>query len=718
MALDFQSAPSVCGASQPRQRKATVAEDTPQTANGSGEASPQVRLDSWKEIAAYLKRDVTTVRRWEKREGLPVHRHLHERRDSVYAYPAEVDVWWQGRHNHLAGNGAAETVASDASEAVSSTSVISRVPFGRPPWLPWTLAGVFAIAALAASAYSARPRGDSVQFRFPILPPDNTSVGTMAVSPDGRSVAFTGATTDGITRLWVRRLDSLDATSIPETDGATLPFWSPDSDALGFFSAGKLWTIALGAETPQFVANAPYGRGGSWNRDGTIVFAPDVIGPLFSVPDSGGSPLPVTTLGANERGHLWPEFLPDGRHFLYLADSMAPEHHNLSVGDLSTHQSRNLFSLASNAVYSPEGYLLFARDRKLVAQPFDAAGQNVSGDPVTLAEHVVQQWQLDHKADVSVSNTGLLVFRSMGGFDAQLVWRDGLEQRSAFVRTAGYSDPVFSPDQTRVAVDIFHSQPSKRFGFGTAHITSDIWILDRATGAATPFTSEPGAEFEPAWAPDGGRIVYASNRRGTLDLYQKNADGSGAEELLLTSPETKHVETWSPDGHFLVYSTVDSKTRFDLWLLPMTGDRTPQPLVRTDKTEHQVQVAPGGRWFAYSSNESGRYEVYVQAFPTPTHRWQISTTGGGDARWSADGRQLFYIAEDRQLMSVAVKSGETFEHGSAVPLFDTGMDPYWGTSRNHYDVTRDGRFLMMVPVVDNRTSPFNITLNWTAHLRK
>ena len=278
---------------------------------------------------------------------------------------------------------------------------------------------------------------------------------------------------------------------------------------------------------------------------------------------------------------------------------------------------RSLFSLASNAVYSPEGYLLFARDRKLVAQPFDAAGLKVSGDAVTLAEHVVQQWQLDHKADVSVSNTGLLVFRSMGGFDAQLVWRDGSEQRSAFVRTAGYR--IRCSRQTRHAwrsTSFIRSLPSAS-GSGPAHITSDIWILDRATGAATPFTSEPGAEFEPAWSPDGSRIAYASNRRGTLDLYQKNADGTGAEELLLTSPETKHVETWSPDGRFLVYSTVDSKTRFDLWLLPMTGDRTPQPLVRTDKTEHQVQIAPGGRWFAYSSNESGRLRGLRSGVPNP-----------------------------------------------------------------------------------------------------
>ena len=696
-----------------------MAADAPQTANGSDVASPRVRLDSWKEIAAYLKRDVTTVRRWEKREGLPVHRHLHERRDSVYAYLTEIDVWWQGRRNHLGGNGSAERLALDASEAVRSSAIAARTPFRRQPWLPWTLAVVFAIAALVASVFSARTRNESAQFRFPILPPANTGVGTMSVSPDGRTVIFTGTTADGTTRLWVRRLDSLTATSIPETDDATLPFWAPDSEAVGFFAAGKLWTIAVAGGPPQVVANAPSGRGGTWNRDGTIVFAPDRDGPLFSVPESGGSPLPVTALGANERGHLWPEFLPDGQHFLYLADSLAPEHHHLSVGDLFTRQSRHLFGLASNAVYAPEGYLLFERDRKLVAQPFDAAGLKVSGDPVTLAEHVVQQWNLEHKTDVSVSSTGLLVFRTMGGFDTQLVWRDGSEQRSAFVRTtAGYSEPVFSPDQTRVAVDIFHLQPSRRFGFGSAHITSDIWILDRATAEATPFTSEPGAEFDPAWSPDGRRIAYSSNRRGTLDLFQKNADGTGVEELLLTSPLWKHAQTWSPDGRFLVFVTVDPKTRFDIWLLPMTGERTPQPLVCTDASEQQVQISPNGRWFAYTSNESGRSEVYVQAFPSPTQRWQISTAGGGDARWSADGRQLFYIAEDRQLMSVPVKSGDAFEQGSAVPLFDTGMNPHWGTSRNHYDVTRDGRFLMMVPVADDRTHPFNITLNWTAHLGK
>ena len=678
--------------------------------NGPPEASPQVRLDSWKEIAAYLKRDVTTVRRWEKREGLPVHRQLHARRDSVYAYPIEIDAWWQGRRNDLAGNGASESPVSAAKEATTT-------PW-RQLWVPWTLAGLFAIAAVVAGAFPfPRPEHRS-QVRFPFLPPANTSLGTMAVSPDGLSIAFTG-TTHGTTQLWVRRLDSLTATSFPETDDAALPFWSPDADAIGFFAAGKLWTVEVAGGTPQSIASAPNGRGGTWNREGIIVFSPDVTGPLVRVAASGGSPEPVTTLGPNERGHLWPEFLPDGGHFLYLADSIAREYHHLSVGDLSTRQVRNLFRLASNAVYAPEGYLLFERDRKLVAQPFDTTRLQLSGDPLTLAEDVAQQWSLDHKTDVSVSNTGLLAFRSLGGFDADLVWRDRSEQLSPFVHTpAGYSDPVLSPDQKRVAVGIFHLQPSKRFGFGAANITSDVWLLDRSTGGATPFTSDPGAEFEPVWSPDGRRIAYSSNRRGTLDLYQKNADGSGDEELLYASPQSKHALAWSPDGRFLAFATVDAKTRFDLWLLPMTGDRTPIPLVATDASEQHVQISPDGRWFAYTSNQSGRLEVYVQRFPSPSDRWQISTTGGGDARWSADGRQLFYIAEDRQLMSVPVNTGDTFTHGRAVSLFDTGMSPGWGTSRNHYDVTRDGRFLMMVPVADDRTSPFTMVLNWTNGLAR
>jgi dipeptidyl aminopeptidase/acylaminoacyl peptidase len=404
---------------------------------------------------------------------------------------------------------------------------------------------------------------------------------------------------------------------------------------------------------------------------------------------------------------------------LYLADSTEQEHHNLFVGSLQGEGRARLLSLASNAAYGG-GYLLFERDRQLVAQPFDTSHRGLTGEPVTLAEHVAQPWDLNHKTEFSVSNNGVLIYRSLGGFDTQLVWRDRSEHQVALASSpAGYSEPTLSPDQTRVAVDIFDRKPSKRFGFGATNITSDIWLLDRSTGAASQFTFDPAADFDPVWSPDGTRIVFSSKRGDSLDLYQKNADGTGSDELLLSSPVPKHAQAWSPDGRFLVYAVLDPKTSFDLWLLPMVGNPMPVPFARTEASEQQAQISPDGRWIAYTSNESGRSEVYVQSFPSPAGKVRVSTDGGGDAQWRADGQELFYIAEDRQLMAVPVKASASFERGDPRSLFDTGMQPHWGTSRNHYSVSRNGQqFLLMTPVADDRSSPFTIIVNWAAKLPK
>ncbi len=542
----------------------------------------------------------------------------------------------------------------------------------------------------------------------------------MNLSPDGSQLAFTATRADGKSQLWIRPFDTMTARALADTDGATFPFWSPDSEALGFFAAGKLWTVELDAARVRALCDAPEGHGGTWNREGVIVFAPGPAGPLMRVQATGGSPAPVTTVEhPAERGHVWPSFLPDGQRFVYLADSSSTEHHNLFVGTLTSNERRHVLSRAnSNAVYAPEGYLLFALERRLVAQPFDASRLVLTGKPATLVDEIRQSGPA-HKTDFSVSNAGILAYRSPGGFDTRIIWRDRGGREATLIGTpAEQFEPTLSPDEKLIALDLFDHRPSRRFGFNVSAVVSDIWIVDSSTGVATQFTEDPGAEFDPVWSPDGRTIVFSSNQSGVLNLYEKDVNGDEEARLLLDSVGDKHAFDWSPDGRFVVYGMFDASTRTDLWLLPMFGERTPRPLLRTEFDETQAQISPDGRWFAYVSGRSGRSEIYVRSFPNPGREYQVSTTGGGDARWRADGKELYYVGEDRRLMAVALDTRNSVEFGPATPLFDTGMPPYWGAARNLYDVRRDGRFLLMAPIADDRSSPFNITLNWMARLGK
>ena len=563
------------------------------------------RLDSWKEIAAYLKRDVTTVRRWEKREGLPVHRHLHEQRDSVYAFTAEIDVWWQGRRNHLADNG-----ARNGEPRPPDT-------YARAVWMVATIACLALVLVMVGVRAGRVASRDENELRFSILPPDHASFGTVALSPDGRQLAFTAAIGGTQPMLWLRPLHSLTPQPLPGTEGATFPFWSPDSVSIGFFAHGSLMRIGVGGGAPRVVCDAPDGRGGTWNDDGVIVFSPSRVSALLRVSAAGGTATPVTTVARpGERGHLWPEFLPDGNHFLYLADSSEPEFHNLFVGALDKGERKPLFRLASNAMFAPSGYLLFARDRQLIAQPFDPRSLQTTGQPVTLDAAVLQQSELDHKGDFSVSRNNVLMYRGIRGVETQVVWRDrDGRPPDVLLAAAEYYEPTLSPDGRHIAVDVFDPRPSKQFGLGISSVTSDIWLLDTISGTRSRFTFDPSADFDPVWSPDGTRIVFTSNRRGAPDLYLKNVNSAGSDELLLESATAKHAQAWSPDGRYLVYTTFNKQTLEDLWLLPMTGERKPVPLLQGEFSEEQPQISPDGRWFAYTSNESGRPEVYVQRLP-------------------------------------------------------------------------------------------------------
>jgi Tol biopolymer transport system component len=242
---------------------------------------------------------------------------------------------------------------------------------------------------------------------------------------------------------------------------------------------------------------------------------------------------------------------------------------------------------------------------------------------------------------------------------------------------------------------------------------SDIWLLDVSTGARTRLTFDRAADFEPVWSPDGDHIVFASTRGGTLDLYRRSVSGSGPDELLLTSDTAKHSEAWSPDGRFLTYSSLEPKTKYDVWLLPLVGEQKPQPFLHSQFSEGQSQISPDGRWIAYTSFESNRMEVYVRAFPAGAGQWQVSTSGGGDPRWRRDGKELFYIAANGILMTVAVESGRVFTPGIPQPLFDTRINHLWDDARNHYDVSLDGqRFLVATPIDNLGSLPLTVVVNW------
>ena len=692
---------------------------TPQPGRGSD------RLDSWKEIAAYLKRDVTTVRRWEKREGLPVHRHLHERRDSVYAFTDEIDQWWEGRRNHLGATTGVANGTSDSDDEPATALATSPGPARKSrARLAWALVALFFATSMTLLVFLLvrSTVTDGVMLRFRISPPEELSFGSAALSPDGRQLAFTAvprSANRGKTLLWLRSLESEELRSLRDSEDAAFPFWSPQSDALGFFAGGKLWIIEIAGGNARAVAQAPDARGGSWNRDGIIVFAPARDGPLFRVAAAGGRATPITTVnGPYERGHVWPEFLPDGKHLLYLADSDAPERHNLFVTSIEGGAPTAIIArAASNAVYGANGYLFFARDRQLLAQRFDANAKTLLGTPITVTDRVQQPQGFDHKTDVSVTPGGIVMYRSMQSPATRIVWRERERLLAPLIDTpAEYFEPAVSPDDSRVAIGLFDPSLSKRFGYGWG-VVSDIWIVDRVTGARSQFTSHPAADWGPLWSPDGRRIIFSSNRRGKLELFERDASGAeGNERVIPTEGRNPVAQSWSPDGKFVLYTAFDPATSGDLWRLAMSGDHTSVPLARTKFSEEQGQISPDGRWFAYTSSESGRPEVYVQSFPTPNDAPRRVSTGGGgaDARWRKDGKELFYLSLDRQLMALPVQTGMTFEHGAAAPVFDAGVPPFWYEARNLYDVSRDGRFLFMAPVENDRSLPYTVVVNWPA----
>jgi Tol biopolymer transport system component len=446
------------------------------------------------------------------------------------------------------------------------------------------------------------------------------------------------AASDG-SRLWLRTLSSTTARPLPGTEGATYPFWSPDGRSVGFFADGKLKRTDIDGGYVQTLAAATTGRGGTWNSGGVILFAPSNNNrPIYRIPAGGGEPVAVTKLDPpRQAGHNSPQFLADGNHFLFYVSGQVS---GIYLGQLDKSESRRLFDVDSNtgAVYARSGQLLFIRQGTLFAQNFDLKRFIMSGDAFAVTEQLAGTQKVQPIAAVSASTAGPIVYRTNPGSDRQSAWFDRsgkLIETLNNIDAASDLDPALSPDGRRLAIA------------RTINGNKDIWLLELERGVLSRFTFDPGINGRPIWSPDGSHVAFYSNRKGVFDLYEKSASGTGDEKALLESPTTKVPLDWSPDGRFLLYRNDDPQTGADLWALPLNGEGAPFPIVQTPFQERDAQFSTDAKWIAYQSNESGHFEIYVQPFPGPGPKTQVSSNGGIQVRWRQDGKELFYGGPDQ-----------------------------------------------------------------------
>ncbi len=572
--------------------------------------------------------------------------------------------------------------------------------------LAWAVAAVAILAAaLATLGYVRRAPVPPLTARFDIpAPEDLTSIDMPRVSPDGRYIAFNATDASGKNRIWVRALNALSAHALEGTDGTTRPFWSPDSRFLAFFAEGKLKKVEVSGGPPQKVCDAPTGSDGSWSSEGVILFDGVTGDPIQRVSAAGGAPVVEVKPDASrkETNVAWPEFLPDGHHYLYMANGQKPEDNMYRLGSLDSKESKPVAPAQTLITYAPPGYLLFVRDKTLVAQRFDLKSLKTIGEPAPVAEKIGTD--AVGLARFSVSRNGVLAYRT-GDSGNRLLW---LDRGGKELETAGgigdYGNPAFSGQGERLAFDATDARSGK----------DDIWVRDLARGVNSRFTFGAGNNIAAVWSPDGSRIVFASDRGGSFSLLEKPASGQGEEKLLLKSDGRVIATDWSRDGRYIAYS-FRGKEGWDALVLPTFGDRKPISAVQTPFSEFGTVFSPDGRFIAYQSNESGRAEIYVQTFPDPGGKWQVSTAGGADASWRADGKEIFYRSPEQKFMAVDVQAGATFQAGIPRPLFSARVPS--GPNRNRYTGTADGqRFLFVAPLGRDAMTPTTVVLNWFAEL--
>jgi len=592
---------------------------------------------------------------------------------------------------------------------------------------PWILAAASLLTAVVALTWQSRHKAPLRVTRSFLVPPPKTTfhvvganIAGVAISPDGRRVAFGAREADGVTGLWVRELDALESYRVPGGEGALFPFWSPDSRSIGFFAKGKLKIVEASPSPPpaRDLADVTEARGGSWAEDGTILYSPDNLFPLMRVAAAGGKPVAATRLdrAAGEGSHRWPYFLPGGRRFLYEIRKPSSDPSiaqagiaGIYVGSVDGREKRRILSEDTTVAYDPAGYLFFRRANNLMAVAFDAPSGTIRGEPVVIAGNI--EGNAATGASVFSVSENLMAYSPRAAFiTTRMVWLDRSGKELSPVGAPGRLLYVALSPDGRAAVAAM-TQESER---------PALWLLDTRVGRAIRLTRSATAELSPVFSADGQRIFFSAYSKGPWDLWETTPQGGKAKPFL-ELPTTKTANDVSPDGRYLLYREFNPGTRGDLKFVPLTGDPTPRTFIATADEESNGDFSPDGRWVAYTSDESGRREIYAASFPDPSRRLRVSTEGGSQPRWSRDGKELYYVRSG-QLMAVGVsREGNDLSFGASQPLFslplfqfsDPGFDQV-----TRYDVAPDGRFLALLRTGEEVPTPLVLVQNWRETLPK
>jgi Tol biopolymer transport system component len=572
----------------------------------------------------------------------------------------------------------------------------------------WLVASTLLVILIAGAIWwwHSKPAVEAMYFPAPLPFP----AADIAIAPNGHTIALVGYQESARKNmLWIYELGSHGARSLPGTEGASYPFWSADGRSLAFFADAQLKKLEVSGGPVQTICDAPSGRGGTWNKEGVIVLAPETTAGLFRVPASGGTPTRISDFDKSRgEGSLrWPAFLPDGKHFLYLAANFTGQKgaNAIFVGSLDSNEKRFVVEATSNAAYAPPGYLLFYRDRTLLAQPFDLKRFALVGEATVILPEIQYLPQVK-RAIFAVSDQGLLVAQS-GGEAAlsQLSWFD---RKGNAVGAVGkpevYGNVFLAPDGKSVATD----------KTDMASLNIDVWTQELRRDSSKRLTFDPAIDAVPIWSPDAGQLVFASNRQTYFGLYVKNSDGANDEKVIVQGEVGNFPSDWSRDGKYILYCRGP-----DLWFVTYPELKS-SLFLKAPSVFRNGQFSPDGKWVAYASNETGKWEIYVTSFPDARGRWQISSGGGEQPRWRGDGKELFYLSLDGKMMAAPVTTGAHFDAGTSVTLFQTTpRQPVLVYDLFVYDVSRDGqRFLINTQVKQSESVPMSMVLNWPAKLNK